>query len=74
MAGNETVLLLVVFPPPQLNVAPVVVDDTVKVSDVLTQVRTDGADTLTFGVVTFCVTETDAELVQPLVGSVTVTL
>ena len=62
------------FPPPQSKVAPVVVEEAVKVSDVLVHVRTVGADILAFGTVTFCATVTVAELVQPLEGFVAVTL
>ena len=53
MAGNATVLVLVVFPPPQLDVAPLVVDDAVKVSVVLAHVRVEGVDILAFGAVIF---------------------
>ena len=68
----ETELVAVVTPPPQLNVAPPVVDDAVNVSVVVVQVKTVGAATLAFGAVVFCVTVADAVLVQPLDGSVTV--
>ena len=33
---------MVVFPPPQLNVAPTVVDEAVRVSLVVTHVKTEG--------------------------------
>ena len=63
-----------VTPPPQLNVAPPVVEEAVNVSLVVVQVKTVGAATLAFGTVVFCVTVAEAELVQPLDGSVTVTV
>ena len=72
--GTETVLAAVVMPPPQLNVAPVVVDDAVKVSLVVVQVRTTGVAMLALGKLMFCVTVVEAVLVHPLVGSVTVTV
>ena len=53
VAGDEIVLVAVVTPPPQLNVAPPVVDDAVKVSLVLLQVKTDGAAILALGIVIF---------------------
>ena len=66
-------MVAVVTPPPQLNVAPVVVDEAVKVSLVRTQVKTVGDAMLAFGLTIFCVTVEEAETVQPLTGSVTVT-
>ena len=63
----------VVIPPPQLKVAPAVVDVAVKVSLVLVQVKTVGGLMPAFGAVMFCVTVTAAELVQLFEGSVTVT-
>ena len=62
------------MPPPQLNVAPPVVDEAVKVTLVVAQFKTAGAAMLAFGAVIFCVTVAEAELVQPLDGSVTVTV
>jgi len=41
------------MPPPQLNVAPVVVEEAVNVSEVVTQVKTTGAAILALGVVIF---------------------
>ena len=64
----------VVTPPPQLKVAPPVVEEAVKVSLVVLQVKTAGALTLALGTVVFCVTVADAVLVQPLTGLVTVTV
>ena len=49
-------------------------DDAVKVSLVVAQVKTTGADTLAFGAVVFCVTVTNAVFVQPFAGLVTVTV
>ena len=43
----------VVTPPPQLKVAPPVVDDAVNVSAVVVQVSAIGAATLAFGTVIF---------------------
>ena len=66
--------MAVVTPPPQLNVAPVVVDDAVKVSLGEAQVIGVGDAIDAFGLVVFCATITDAVLVQPFAGSVTVTV
>jgi hypothetical protein len=66
-------LVAVVMPPPQLKVAPPVVDVAVRVSLVLVQVKTVGGLIAALGVVIFWVTVTDAEVVQLLEGSVTVT-
>ena len=74
MAGDDTVLVVVVTPPPQLNVAPPVLDEAVNVSLIRLQVKTVGAATPALGAVMFCVTLADALLVQPLAGSVTVTV
>ena len=63
----------VVTPPPQLNVAPLVVDAAVNVVDVTAQVNVAGVPILAFGGLTVCVTVTAAVVVQPLDGSVTVT-
>ena len=64
----------VVTPPPQLNVAPPVVDEAVNTSLVATQVKTVGVAMLAFGAVKFWVTVTEAVLVHPLTGLVTVTV
>ena len=72
--GFEIVWLAVVTPPPQLNVAPVVVDDAARTSVVAVHVNTDGGAMLALGAVMFWVTVVVAKAVQPLVGSVTVTL
>ena len=53
VAGAETEFVAVVTPPPQLNVAPPVVDDAVIVSVVVAQVKTPGAATLALGTVVF---------------------
>ena len=63
-----------VLPPPQLNVAPPVVDDAVSVSLTVVQVKTTGAAMLAFGAVLFCVTIAEAVFVQPFTGFVTVTV
>jgi len=68
------VLLAVVIPAPQLKVAPPVVEVAVSVSVVLVQVKTVGGLMPELGAVMFWVTVTDAVLVQPLAGSVTVTV
>jgi hypothetical protein len=67
-------LVAVVIPPPQLNVAPPVVEEAVSVSEVVVQVKGTGGAMLTLGVVMFWVTVVDAVLVQPLAVSVTVTV
>ena len=67
-------LVAVVTPPPQLNVALLVVDEAVNVSLVKVQVNTAGVEILAFGSVIFCTTETDVVPVQPFAGSVAVTL
>ena len=63
-----------VFPPPQLKVAPPVGEDAVNAWLTIVQVRTTGAATLALGAVMFCVTVADAVLVHPLTGFVTVTV
>ena len=65
--------MVVVLPPPQLNVAPVVVDDAVRVTLLTEQVNVAGTAMLALGGVTICVTVCEAVAVQPLVGFVTVT-
>ena len=72
--GEETAFVAVVTPPPQLKVAPPVVDEAVKVSLVVLQVKTTGALTLALGDVVFWVTVVEAVLVQPFEGLVTVTV
>ena len=62
------------FPPPQSNVAPTVVDDAVSVILVKVQVSTAGGAILAFGATMFCITVADAVMVQPLAGLVTVTV
>ncbi len=51
--GAEIVFVAVVIPPPQLKVAPPVVEEAVNVSPVFVQVKTDGAATLALGAVMF---------------------
>ena len=72
--GAETVFVVVVFPPPQSNVAPPVVEDAVNVTLVLVQVSTAGAAMLALGATADCVTVTEEVLVQAFDGSVTVTV
>jgi hypothetical protein len=64
----------VVTPPPQLYVAPAVVDEAVIVTLVTLQVRVAGGAMLTFGGVIVWETVTEADAVHPLAGSVTVTV
>ena len=64
----------VVSPPPQLKVAPAVVEEAVNVSLVLAHVSMPGAAMLALGGVRFSVTLAKAVLVHPLEGSVTVTV
>ena len=71
--GEETVFVAVVIPPPQLKVAPVVVDETDKTSLVFKHVNVAGVAIATFGEVIFWMTVTVAVLLQPFDGSVTVT-
>ena len=71
--GADTVFVAVVTPPPQLYVTPMVVDEAVSVVLRTVHVNDAGAAILTLGTVMFCVTVVDAEAVQPLDGSVTVT-
>ena len=49
----EAVFVAVVIPPPQLNVAPPVVDDAVNISLVVEQVKIIGAATPALGGVMF---------------------
>ena len=69
----DIVLLAVVIPPPQLNVVPVVVDEAVNVTVNVEHVKIAGGAIAALGAIIFCVTVDDAALVQPFVGSVTVT-
>ena len=64
----------VVIPPPQSYATPVVVDEAVSVTLLTVQVRSAGAAILTFGVVTFCITVTEADAIHPFDGSVAVTV
>ena len=64
----------VVFPPPQSNVLPAVVDDADKVLVGLEHDKGVGTAMLTFGVAMFWLTMAEAVAVQELDGSVTVTL
>ena len=67
-------LFAVVTPPPQLKVAPPVVDEAARTSLVVVQVKTAGAAILALGEVMFCMTVVEAVFVQPLTGFVTVTV
>lgn len=67
-------LFAVVIPPPQLKAAPAVVDVAVNTSLVVVQLKGTGVMIPASGVLTFCATETEAELTQPLPGSVTETV
>ena len=62
------------FPPPQLNVAPTVVDDAVSVTLLVVQVSVAGVAILAFGVAIFWLTVVEVVLVHPFEGSVTDTL
>ena len=62
------------MPPPQLNDEPFALDEAVKASLVLTQVNVAGAAMVATGAVVFWITVADAVLVQPLAGSVIVTI
>ena len=68
------VFVAVVIPPPQLKVAPPVVEDAVSTSLVTVQFKTTGAATLAFGAVMFWVTVAEAVAVHPFAGFVTVTV
>ena len=68
------VFAAVVTPPPQLKVTPPVVEEAVKTWLVVVQVNTVGVVILRFGAAIFWVTVELALLVQPLAGSVTVTV
>ena len=74
MFGALTVLVAVVLPPPQLNVAPAVVELAVSVVFVFVQVNCAGGAMLKFGGVMFWVTVVLVVAVHPLLGSVAVTL
>ena len=73
-AGDVIVFVAVVMPEPQLNVAPPVVEDAVSVTLVTVHVKVAGAAMLAFGAVIFWATAALAVVVQPLLGSVTVTV
>jgi len=68
------VLVAVVIPPPQLKVAPPVVEVAARVSLVLVQVKTVGGLIPELGAVMFWVTVTEAVPVHPFAVSVTVTV
>lgn len=72
--GLVMVLVEVLIPAPQVNVAPVVVDVAVIVSLVLVHVSTEGTEIVRLGATTFWLTVTDTVAVQPFEGSVTVTV
>ena len=74
MPGNEILLVDVVTPPPQLTVAPGVVDDATRPWLVNAQVNIAGVAILTLGDTMFWVTPAEAVFVQPFVGSVMVTV
>ena len=62
------------MPPPQLKVAPPVLEDAVIVSLSVEQVNVPGAAMLALGAAIFWATVADAVLVQPFTGLVTVTV
>ena len=66
--------MAVVLPPPQLKVAPPVVDEAVRVSLVVVQFKTTGAAILALGAVIFWATVAEAVAVHPFAGFVTVTV
>ena len=72
--GEETVLILPLPPPLQAYVAPAALEEAVSVTEVTAQVSVAGGAIVALGGVMFCVTVVDADAVQPLAGSVTVTL
>ena len=74
VAGIEMVLVAVVIPAPQLKPEPAALEEAVNTSLTLTQVRGVGAVILATGAVIFWVTVTEWVLLQPLAGSVTVTV
>lgn len=67
-------LVGVVIPPPQLNVAPVVAEEAVSISVVAVQVNPVEGAMLAFGGVISWPTVTDAEAVHPFAGAVAVTV
>jgi hypothetical protein len=69
----ETLFVLPVPPPLHAKVAPAVVDEAVKVTELLMQFNCAGAAILTLGAVVFCATVVDVEAVHPP-GSVAVTV
>ena len=60
------------FPAPQSNVAPPVVEEAVNVTLVFVQVSTAGVAILAFGATADCVTVAEAVFVHPFAGSDTV--
>ena len=68
------VLVAVVIPPPQLKVAPPVVEEAVNTSLITVQFKTTGEATLALGGVMFWVTVAEAVDVHPFAGLVTVTV
>ena len=60
--------------PLQLNVAPAVVELAISCTEVIVQVSIPQGAIVTFGAVVFEVTVAEAEPVQPLAGSVTMTV
>ena len=74
MPGNVIVFVVVVFPLPQLNVAPVVVDKAVNVSLIVVHVKTVGEAIAALGIGVFWITVVLAEAVHPLDGSVIVSV
>ena len=69
-----TVFVADVIPPPQSNVTPVVVDEALSVTIVMVQVRSAGGAIVTFGMVMFWITVTEADAWHPVDGSVAVTV
>ena len=67
-------LVAVVTPAPQLNIAPGVVDEAVNVSLVFVHVSVVGVAIPALGAAIFWLIVTDADAVQPLAGLVTVTV
>ena len=73
MLGVATLFVVVVLPPPQLKVAPEVVDAAVKVMLVVTQVKVPlVGETVALGAVIFRVITICAVEVHPFVVAVTV--
>jgi hypothetical protein len=72
--GEETVLVVLVLPPPQSYVTPGVVEEAVSVTVVTVHVNAGGGAILTFGGEPLCDMVVEAVAVHPFVGSVTVTV